>query len=899
MIKFLNIFLNMDFQNWHSLSIEEVIKKLGTNPSAGLSEKKVFLYRKKFGENKISKKDTLSWTKILIDQLKSPLIYILLIAGFLLLFFKETQKDSLVIFFAILVSIIFGFAEEKKASDILSRIKEVLKTKAVVLRNGTKKEIFQEELVPGDIIFLKEGDKIPADARLIEVNDLRVNEAVLTGESISAEKKVSILPKDTPLCDRDNMVYSGCTIEKGRGVAIVVETGDKTEVGKIAKMIQETPEDKTPLQKRLEDFSKKVAIFVLVLCFLIFFMGVLRKHKALEMLETSIAIAVGAIPEGLPITLTVILAVGAGRILKKKGLVRSLKSVETLGSTSIICTDKTKTLTQGKMVPEEIITLKKNIPSSQIRFLQKNDFHDTLFKIATLCNEAFEEKKSDSSGKYYLRGEETDKGLLRAGILYGFRKETLEKRVTFTTRIPFTFENRYQAVLIQENNQKFLYVSGAPEKILSLSTKVKDREKEITLSRKERKILIEKIEEATEKGFRIIALAEKEISKNIIPNSPQKLSNKLVGELTFVGAVVLKDPLRKEIKKTILSCRKAGLYPVIITGDHRKTAKNIASELGLKVKDDEILEGSELDKLSNEEFKRIVTKIKIYARAEPRHKIKIVDAWQEKRKVVAMTGDGVNDAPALKSADVGIAMGSGTEVAKESSDIVLLTDSFSVIVKAIEQGRVILENIRKAVAYTISDSFSSAIIVSFSTIIFGWPLPILPVQILWNNVLVDTFPNIAFAFEPAEKAIMQKKPHKFQESLLGREAFFLTLGNIIFNFFCVFYFWFFYHYLKLGIEYSRTMIFGVLCVNTGFVIFSYKNLKKNIWKINPFSNKFLNLAAILSVVGFAMVLYIPFLRDIFHTVSLGPRSWLFLVVVGIVTTLFLELIKILFIKDKK
>lgn len=875
--------------NWHSVKIEEILKKFNTDIKYGLSEKKVLLYRKKFGENKISKEERLSNFKIFIDQIKSPLIYVLLVAGLILLFFKETRNDSFVIFFAVLISIFFGFWEEKKASNILFKLKKLLKTKAIVIRDGRRKEIFQEEVVPGDIIFIKEGDKIPADARLIEAENLKVSEAVLTGESISSEKRVKVLPQNTPLADRENMVYAGCMVEKGRGIGIVVATGDKTEVGKIAKMLHETEEEKTPLQRRLEVFSKKTTLIVIFLCIFIFISGIFREKEILKMFETSVALAVGAIPEALPITLTVILALGAERILKEKGLIRRLTAVEALGSTEIICTDKTKTLTEGKMIPENIILVDGGkIP---IKNIKKEPFFDSLFKVATFCNEAFIEiKKQRGKIKKILRGEETDKGLLRAGILYGYEREAINKETIILKRIAFTFKRKYQAVFVKDEDN-CLYVSGAPEKLLSLSKKIETKSGIENLDEIKRKKILKLIDKETEKGFRVIGLAKKIVKEG-------SFSEKLVNNLTFIGVISLKDPLRKDVKKVIKTAMALGLSPVIITGDHKNTAKNIASELGLKIKDNEILEGKEIDELSDKVFRKIVKKIKIYARAEPRHKMKIVDALQKLGKVVAMTGDGVNDAPALKSADVGVGLGSGTEIAKEASDIVLLNDNFSVIVSAIEQGRIILDNLKKAIAYTIADSFSAAAIVGISTIFLGWPLPILPVQILWNNVLEDTLPNIALAFEPGEKNIMERLPEDPRSSFFGRRALFLMMGNIIFNFLCIFYFWFFWKYLNLGLDFARTMIFGVLCVDTAFVIFSYKNLKRNIWEINPFSNKFLNISAIFSILGFALVVYVPFLRNLFHTVPIGFLGWLFLIANGIFTMFFLELIKFL-IKKKK
>ncbi|MDD5552147.1 MAG: HAD-IC family P-type ATPase [Candidatus Pacebacteria bacterium] len=880
--------------NWYSFSVENTIKKLKTDFKSGLSEREVILRRKKIGENQIPEKKLPSRIQIFFEQFKSPLIYILLLAGVVLLFLTKTKQDSIVIFAAVIISVIFGFWEENKVSNTIIKLKKILKTKTVVKREGFNKEIFQEELVPGDIILLKEGDKVPADVRLIETQDLRVSEAILTGEWLAAKKKNEVLPGNTPLADRDNMVYAGCTIERGEGKAVVVATGAETETGKIAQMLQETKEEKTPLQRKLLDFSKKITIVIIAICLLIFIAGTLRKGNTLEMFEASIAIAVGAIPEALPITMTVILAIGMEKILKKRGLVRRLSSVETLGSTSIICSDKTKTLTKGKMTLSEIFTISGSIFPDKTEINKNREPYESIFKIASLCNEGFIEYNNRK--KIIIRGEDTDKALVSVGIKGGYKKEELEKQMPLIKRLPFSSDNQFQATLHKNPDKFLLYVSGSPEKILSVSKKVQTESGIIELDEKNINFFREKLNDFTERGHRVIALAKKEIQAK----TEEKINlTKEINNLVLVGFVVLSDPLRGDVREAMRICRKAGLKSIIITGDHKKTAKNIAEEVGMKVKESEIIEGQELEKLSEKKFKKIVKKIKIYARAEPRHKMKIIDAWQEKGQVVAMTGDGVNDAPAIKSADIGIALGSGTDVAKEASDLVLLTDSFSVIVKAVEQGRVILDNIRKGIAYTLADSFTTAILVGFSTVVFGWPLPILPVQILWNNMVEDTFPNIAYAFEPKEKGVMGRGPTPQKSSLFTREMLFLTIGNVIFNFICIFYFWFFWQHLNLGLDYARTMIFGVISVDTGFVIFSYKNLKRNIWKINPFSNKVLNIAAIFTLLGFISVIYVPFLQNLFHTVTLGLKSWIFLIVNALLTVLFIEFIKWRFIVKKK
>ena len=504
------------------------------------------------------------------------------------------------------------------------------------------------------------------------------------------------------------MVYMGCVVEDGKGKVIVTETGINTEMGKVAMMVKEAREEKTPLQKKLAHFSKIVGALIALICIFIFLGGILRERAFLEMFTTSVAVAVAAIPEGLPVAMTVILALGMERILKRKGLVRKLVAAETLGSTSIVATDKTLTLTEGKMEVSETITFKSEIAVNEKKwqeiFKKKADPDQILLiTIATLCNEAFIENPQDLYPVWIIRGRLTDRALVLAGAKVGLKKPELEKKYPRIDEIPFNPINKFIANLHKIENRNVLYVSGAPEKILAISSRVQIEGKQ--------KKLDKKLED-------------------------------LCRDLVFVGFIGLRDPLRKETKEAIKICKKAGMRPILVTGDHLLTAKAVAKELGLKTKKENIIEGKELDELSDEEFQKIVKDIEIYARAEPRHKMRIIKAWQEKGEVVAMTGDGINDAPALKQADIGVALGSGTDVAKEVSDLVFLTDNFNIIVAAVEEGRAIVDNIRKVITYLLSDSFTETILVGVS-IIFGWPLPIAAVQILWVNLIEDGLPSLA------------------------------------------------------------------------------------------------------------------------------------------------------------
>jgi Ca2+-transporting ATPase len=846
--------------DWHSLSIGDVEKVLKTNVSKGLDKNKIGALQEKFGKNKLPEEKPLSRLRIFLEQFKSPLIYVLIIAGIISLIIEE-WTDAIVIFLAIFINAIFGFFEETKASKTLMKLKKILKVNAVVIRNGNKKQVLQEDIVPGDIIVLNPGDRVPADGRLVEAKSLKINESVLTGEWLSASKNTKVLLKNTPLADRDNMVFMGSSVESGWGKVIVTETGTSTEMGNIATIVKETKEEKSPLQKKLIRFSKVIGIMIAVICIFIFAEGVLEGRDWSLIFVTSVAIAVGGIPEALPVVMTVVLAVGMDRILKKKGLVRRLSSVETLGSSSIICTDKTKTLTEGKMEMVEVIAKDKKL----------------ALEIAALNNEVFIENPKDPIEKWIARGDSTSKALVMGAAKRRILKPELEKETKIISRLPFSSSYKFLATVLQKDNKKFLYVCGAPERLLKVS--------------KNNKGFSKRIDVLTGKGLRVVGIAYKKLSSK---KRKFKIEDE-INDLTFVGSVALKDPLRKDVKETFKICKRAGIRTIIITGDHRRTAKNIAEELGMKIEDKNIIEGNELDGMTDEELMKRIDQIKIYARAEPKHKIRIVKSWQEKGEVVAMTGDGVNDAPALKKADIGIAVGSGTEVAKEASDLVLLNDSFNTIVKAVEQGRIILDNIRKSIAYILADSFTSVILVGFS-LILGWPLPILPVQILWNNIVEDTIPDISYAFEPEEDGVMKRKPTPLKAPLLNKEMKILIFGTgLIDEFLTLFLFWILWGYLGLDLMYARTMVFGAISIDTAFVIYCYKNLRKNIWSFNPFTNKWLMLSSIIVFSFFALAVYAPPLQTLLKTVPLSFGDWIILVLVGIVSMLIIEATKWYFI----
>ena len=907
---------------WHNIPVKEVIEGLGADPSQGLSEREAEIRRKKFGLNRLPEEKPLSGLKLFLEQFTSPLIYILVIAGIVTFFLRE-YTDTIVIFAAVGLNTTIGYFQENKASRALSELKKILKVKALVFRGGHEKEILQEELVPGDIIVLKPGSKVPADARLIEAKELNVNESALTGEWMPSGKNVDVLAKDVPLADRDNMVYMGTTVEAGLGKAVVTGTGLGTELGKVAEMLKETKEEKTPYQKKLSSFSKVVGMIIAALCVVIFIEGMLTGGEFEEMFITSIAVAVAAIPEGLPVAMTVILAIGMQRILKKKGLVRKLVSAETLGSTSVICADKTGTLTEAKMQVAVVLTGTKELLSKDGKYSEKIDkgskaSHALALKIATASSDAFVENPEDPVKDWIVRGRPTDRALLLAGAQGGIYKNDIEEEMPKVDELPFDSVSKYSATLRKLSKSDYKIsksgyiacVLGAPEVILGMS-------KFIELDGKQKKISKERLDELnkqyeglTGRGMRVLATAYKKFEKEKFEKeriekkgegaepAEEKLTEEDLEGIVFVGFIGLNDPIRPGVKKAISTCRKAGMKPIIITGDNKLTAKAVAEQIGLKVKEKNIIEGKELEKLSDEEFKKRVKDIQIYARVEPAQKLKIVRALQSVGEVVAMTGDGINDAPALKQADIGVVVGSGTDVAKEVADLVLLKDDFSVIVAAVEEGRAIIDNIRKVITYLLSDAFTEVVLIGGS-IIAGFPLPLSAAQILWVNLIEDGLPGIALAFEPKEEDVMEKKPERHDAPLLTKEmkTIIIIIGLVTDLILLGLFFWLWN--AEHSILHVRTMIFACLTVDSLIYVFSCKSLRRNIWHIDPFSNRLLVVSCGIGVVMLVAGIYLPVFQVLLKTVPLGFQDWLIVFGLGIVELFLVETTKWYFIVRKE
>ncbi|MDP2933957.1 MAG: cation-transporting P-type ATPase, partial [bacterium] len=707
----------------------------------------------------------------------------------------------------------------------------MVKIRAKVRRDGNEKEIDSEELVVGDVVFLKSGDKVPADGRIIEAKNLKINEASLTGEWLAVEKEA----------ERENMVFMGTIVEEGRATIIVIATGINTQIGEVVSLLKETKERKTPLQKKISSLSKIVGAFILSIIFVIIIIGYFTTKSFADIFVASLALAVSAIPAGLLPAITVILVLGMRRIFKQKGLVRKLAATEVLGSVTVICTDKTGTLTKGKMQVSHILTSTRELLSDHLNGLAKGEnangveSHISALKIATLANEAFVENPEAELQEWVVRGRPTEQALLLAGMQSGLDKKELEKLYPVLDRITFESDYKFAATFHRKDEkQNMLYVIGAPEKIIAHSVDLDIDSKKEKLGTVEANKLIAKLETLTQKGLRVLACAHRDYDSKI---KYQNLTE-LVGGLSLVGFIALKDPLRQDAKESIAITKKAGIRTVIVTGDHKLTAKAIAEEIGLETKDENIIEGKDLEIISDDELKERAKNISIYARVSPRHKLRIVNALQANGEVVAMFGDGVNDAPALKSADIGVVVGSGTDVAKEVADLVLLDDNFKTVVKSVEQGRVVFENVRKVFVYLVADDFSE-LFLFLGAMAMGFPLPLLPAQILWINLVEDGLPDIALTTEQETKGIMEEKPRNPKEPILNKPlkkwmaAIFVITGLAAFlSFFIIWK-------LTGDIHKTRTIVFALMCVDSLTFAFNVRSFRKTVFRKDIFSNRYL------------------------------------------------------------
>ncbi len=874
---------------WHALSAEGVLRKLKVT-SRGLAEAEVIKRRAEFGSNELPRPAGRTALKILLGQFTSPLVAILIVAV-VVSFGLGDDFDAQVILAAVVLNVIFGFIQEFRAERTIEALRRVVSYQAIVIRDSIERLIPAVELVPGDLVVLKTGERVVADCRLLKSQSLEVNEASLTGESTPVAKHCRSLEAKQAFGDRANIVYSGTTIIAGSGLAAVYATGYQTELGKLASLVRGTKEDTTPWQQRLKVFSRFLSFLILFIALALFGVGVLTGRSVEQMFAVSVAVAVAAIPEGLAIGVTVILVIGMRRILKEKALTRQLVAVETLGSTTVLCIDKTGTLTEGSMAVARLVTNNHDLKTDpDVLHRHSRDVGPSvstlqLLKIGLLCNDAHVENEDKELEHRVLTGAPTEKALVRAAHAVGFTKQALTKDYPRIATLDFDSDRKYMATIHESKSGAMLFVKGAPEVVLSKSGTIDIDGKSETLTDQRRSELIKRVERLSRDGLRVLAFAYRSI------DGPPAKALAVLPPLTFVGFAGIKDPLRTDAKQAVRTLQQAGLKVVMITGDHQLTAEAIARELRLPTGLNRVITGLELAQMDDHTLRQRIRQISVYARVLPSDKIRIVDAWQSVGEVVAMTGDGVNDAAALKAADIGIALGSGTDVAKEAAKIVLLDDDVKTIESAVAEGRIIFENIKKVTLYLLSDSFAAVTLVGLS-LIAGLPLALTAAQILWINLVSDSFPNLALTVEPSDRNVMADPPRRRNEPLVDRfgkimiSSVSAMVGLIVFIVFMMVW------RTSQDLILARTFAFACLGTTTLTYVFSLRS-RLNILSANPFRNRWLTLSVLMGLLFQMAAIYLPWLQNLLGTRSLEAGAWWFILGINLIVLLFVEMVKML------
>ncbi len=884
---------------WYSKKTKEVLSELQADQN-GLSREEAERRLKEFGYNELKEKKKVTPLKIFLRQFKDIFVIMLLIAT-AISFLIGDPVDAIIIAVIVILNSVLGFVMEYRSEKAMEAMRKLTAPKARVMREGSEQVIAAREIVPGDIVILEAGDRVPADARLIEVVDLKADEAVLTGESTDITKNLDVVSENTPVADRKNSVFMATHMTYGRGKAVVTSTGMKTEFGKIAEMVQTMQEEESPLKQKLARFAKKLGIIIVAISVVIFALelyeilalGVMISPgdiiaNVLEAFEVSIALAVSAVPEGLPAVVTVSLALGARELARRNAILRKLSSAETLGATTFICSDKTGTLTKGEMTVRKLYTQGKIYEVTGAGYEPKGEFLENgvsvnpqdiaelklLLKANVLCTNAHYDGKR-------VIGDTTEGALIVAGTKAGLAKKRLEESYPRIYEIPFTSERKLMAT-VHKNQEKNMvaFIKGAPEIVLERSTHILRDGQIKKLSSKEKQAVLKANEEMASGALRVLGTAFKELpNKSIDKFEEEEYETSLV----FLGLSGMIDPPRVEAKEANAKCRQAGIKTVMITGDHKLTAVAIAKELEM-LHSDKVLTGNELNNLDEDEFKKIVEEVSVYARVSPEHKLRIVKALKEKGEIVAMTGDGVNDAPALKQADIGVAMGiTGTDVTREAADVVLADDNFATIVNAVEGGRSIYDNIRKFSFFLLRSNFDELGIIALFALM-GLELPLLPGMILWLNLMTDGLPALALTMDPPEEDVMKRPPRKPNEGVLyGRFASILATFTLQFALTGGIFYWQYYMtgaYLlpeaqrEVALTYARTMAFMRATLQELLVVWNCRSEKRNAFRVGFFSNKYLLIAVLFSAAITVAIPFIPVLGPGMGTLPIyDPLDW--------------------------
>jgi len=893
---------------WHTKTIEEVAEALGTDLKRGLTAQEAQARLEQYGPNELQERPRPSFWKMLLDQFNQFLVLILIVAA-IVSFLLGEYLDSGAIMAIVILNAILGVIQESKAEEALAALQKMAAPNAQVLRDGHLLTIPAREVVPGDVVILETGNYVPADVRLVESVNLRIEEAPLTGESVSVEKDAElVLKEDLPLGDRRNLAFMGTVVSYGRGKGIVVATGMNTEIGLIAEMIQSYEEEPTPLQVKLDQLGKWLGIGCLTVCGLVFVIGVLRdtnvamifqpdggplaylntfKQAIVDMFMVAVSLAIAAVPEGLPAVVTIVLALGMQEMIKRHALIRKLPAVETLGSATTICSDKTGTLTQDKMRAMQMYVDRTILSISGDGYKPVGEFSDNgrpvdlsgypgsnlLLRAGLLCNDARLEPDPDNDDSWRMVGDPTEGALVVAAAKAGFWREELERDYPRLAEIPFDSERKRMTTIHPDPKwgNYVAYVKGAPDIIIGLCTKVIEDGQERPLTAERRRRILEVNEALSSNALRVLGVAYRPLPE--VPKNPS--IEEIERDLTFVGLIGMIDPARPEVREAIKVARQAGIKTIMITGDYKNTAVAIAKELDLLTPDGRVLTGAELDQLDDETFTDMVEEVEVYARVSPQHKVRIVEALKKRGHIVAMTGDGVNDAPALKRANIGVAMGiTGTDVSKETADMVLTDDNYASIVSAVEEGRIIYSNIRKFVYYLLSCNVGE-IMAIFLAMLAGWPVPLTAIQLLVLNLVTDGAPALALGMEKGDPDIMKRPPRRPDEPVINREMIRgIAVQTVAITAATLTAFIIGLHRFPNNLAAAQTMAFATLSISELFRAYTSRSERYSLRDIGVFSNKWMQWAVLASLAIVLAIIYVPFLDPIFDTTLLSLREWM-------------------------
>lgn len=872
---------------WHAVSCDQAAYLLNTSPN-GLSHQEAQARLKRYGENVLEETKPISIFQLILHQFQSPLIYILLVAALVTLWMGD-YIDSAVIAGVLLLNATVGFIQEYKAERSVRALKRLTEPRAHVVRDGVEKVIESRLLVPGDVVILESGVRVPADIRLFSATALQVDESLLTGESVPVLKQTAPVPESTPLADRVNMVYAGSVVTTGRGRGYVVATGKRTELGKIAESLREQETPETPLQRRMRQFANILGVAIGISCALIFALGLALGNSPLHMFKVVVGIAVAAIPEGLPIVLTITLALSVNRMARRNALVRHLPAVETLGSTTVIGSDKTGTLTLNRMTVQEYWVAGEVFRMDSLTEAvhdNQDDSHPFILALLTgvLTNEA---DVCETEAGYEIHGDPTEAALLMAALQAGLHHHAVRAAHPVVGEIPFEPDLQYSASVRQRGDEQWVFVKGAPERVFRMAHAWLTPEGEKPFDSPARELVQAQARAMAQRGLRVLALAYRRLPQPLDPAEgvPEP------SELVLIGLVGMIDPPRPGVMEAIQDCHRAGIRVLMITGDHAETARAIAHELGIANRDAPVLTGVDLQQTDDASLREQVKHVNVFARVTPEQKLRIVRALRANGEVVAVTGDGVNDAPALKAADVGIAMGrSGTDVAREAADIVLADDNFVSIRNAVEEGRIAFDNVRNATFFLLSTGMGS-ILLFFMTMLTGLPVPMLAAQLLWLNLVTNGLQDVALAFEPGDRTVLLRKPRPPHEGIISPLLWERTVivGTLI----AVATFWLFQQeYARTGnLTYAQTVALTTMVLFQNFHVGNCRSEHRSAFLLSPLRNPFLLLAAISALTVHALALYLPLTQFVLRVEPISLDAWVRIALVALSVVAVVEIHK--------